>query len=115
MTVSYTHLDDHPRAGGELGDGEDEHDDKRHDRPGATDEHVLAPVGVILQVGFQPLERLARLQAADLAKTNDHARLRQGEAEEDADGVKRDEGGRAGAHDDHPVSYTHLDVYKRQQ
>ncbi len=91
---------DEPGAGGELGDGEDGHDHEGRDRADGADNHVQTPMGVVFQHRLQPLDRLARLQLADLAQPHNHARLRHGEAEEDANGVERDEGCRAGAHHD---------------
>ena len=92
--------EDEPCPRGELGDGEDQHDDERHARADAADDHVQPPFGIVPQNHIACFNGLAFVEMADAPGVDDHARLRQGEAEEHADGIERDEGGGDGPHDD---------------
>ena len=66
--------DDQPGAERELGDGEDDRDDRRGDRAAAVDDHASTPA---VAVAAPPVD--------------DHAGLRQRDRGEDADGVERDQ------------------------
>ena len=68
--------DDEPRAAGELGDGEHQHDDEGADRANRADDALGLPVAVVFERRFQPCNFLARLELADVAQMDDHARLR---------------------------------------
>jgi hypothetical protein len=65
---------DHPGAVGELGDGDDDQDDQGNDPAGAVDHQAVAP---------------ARLAQAQMPSS--HAGLGEGEGEDHADGVQRDQ------------------------
>ena len=67
---------DHPRTGGELGGQNDEGGDAGGDRASAVDKHV---------------PETALMFALQLLPVDDHAGLGEGEGEEGADGVERDD------------------------
>ena len=93
------HHDD-PRSILELGDGKDKHHDRRADSAKAVNDHLELPTGLVAQRRAALLDLLAGGQVADLPPAAGHAGLRQGERQEHADGVERDQGGDAGLEED---------------
>ena len=88
----YRHQHDNkPRAPRELGNRKHHHDDEREYRTNSTDDLVEAPVLLVMQIGFKTLDDFAWLELPNLVVADDHTRLRNGEAQEDADRIEWDE------------------------
>src|SRR5574337_1902615 len=88
--------DDDPRPVAELGDGEDQHHDRRTERAESVDPHLERPTWIMAERRAALLYLLARREVADLPPATGHAGLRKREGKEHPNGVQWDEGGHAG-------------------
>src|SRR3990172_1423581 len=97
---SWDEENDDPRPIAEFAQGENDHHHKGGDSPEAVDDHLPFPIGIEAKSRSELRNFFAYFKFADLPPTHRHARLRERERQEHANGIQWNKRGRFSIEDD---------------